>query len=596
MNISNTYLCSPNLSPAEQLPHGDCSDCKTILNIGIFFDGTDNSRERDMGRLGHSNIARLYDAYNENPEQGYFRYYIPGVGTSFNEIGEFDPPFSGSPWGSGGESRIVYSLLQVLNSINRFVNKTRLFESPKLAALASEGNITEPTPEQFPYQYSPRELALRELGLSCGLVGNPVLRKKFLMERCAKLLIRLEKKELAPSISGIYLDVFGFSRGATQARVFCNWMYDSMLWDGKLCGVKSYIRMLGLFDTVASIGLSKNGHHSWATVENLAIHPEIKACVHYVALHEFRNNFPLDSILSNKEKTTSKNRFEQLAIGSHSDVGGGYEPGEQGKGILEESENLSSMKYVKNGSGIRSDDNEKISQLALNLMLNSARKSCSTHVVEGNPWIDLKSALGDKRDLVKQFACSTQLKLLAENYFSICGVEAGITIEQAVREHTMLYLAWRYSLTVGKEKKSFDNLPSVTNAKIVDPDRVKYYLRGQEILVEQIAQLKRMAGPWDINFCSEEDYEKIGYHRKAGDIYLRVKKMNVQPDIAVFFDKYVHDSYAGFIGKFGNGVINGFTHRVAEHKLYFTYRGIYAGNDMNLNAQREIAESEPAIV
>lgn len=41
-----------------------------------------------MPELKHRNVARLFDAYKDNLEEGYFRHYIAGVGTIFPEIGE----------------------------------------------------------------------------------------------------------------------------------------------------------------------------------------------------------------------------------------------------------------------------------------------------------------------------------------------------------------------------------------------------------------------------------------------------------------------------------------------------------------------------
>ena len=92
---------------------GSETKCEINARIGIFFDGTNNNLERDregvrimlpeqhgsspakMGRpllpseYSHSNVARLFRAYQETDRpRGRFSYYIPGVGTPFDEIGE----------------------------------------------------------------------------------------------------------------------------------------------------------------------------------------------------------------------------------------------------------------------------------------------------------------------------------------------------------------------------------------------------------------------------------------------------------------------------------------------------------------------------
>ncbi len=54
----------------------------------MFFDGTGNNRAVDMPELKHRNVARLFDAYTDNLEEGYFGHYIAGVMAIFTEIGE----------------------------------------------------------------------------------------------------------------------------------------------------------------------------------------------------------------------------------------------------------------------------------------------------------------------------------------------------------------------------------------------------------------------------------------------------------------------------------------------------------------------------
>ena len=63
--------------------------------------------------------------------------------------------------------------------------------------------------------------------------------------------------------------MFGFSRGAAQARVFCNWLTDALDSDSSLCGIPLQVDFLGIFDTVASVGLANSslvfdGHGGWA--------------------------------------------------------------------------------------------------------------------------------------------------------------------------------------------------------------------------------------------------------------------------------------------------------------------------------------------
>lgn len=78
------------------------SECQGQVHVGIYFDGTGNnrdwpgtyisgktrSRESQRARNGHSNVARLYDAALTDLDGGFFKYYVPGVGTPFEEVGD----------------------------------------------------------------------------------------------------------------------------------------------------------------------------------------------------------------------------------------------------------------------------------------------------------------------------------------------------------------------------------------------------------------------------------------------------------------------------------------------------------------------------
>lgn len=126
-------------------------------------------------------------------------------------------------------------------------------------------------------------------------------------------------------IKSLNIAVFGFSRGAAAARAFVHWLYEVVQPWGSGCGynlagVPMQLTFLGIFDTVASVGMAamsrvSEGKMAWAHGEMMSIHPEVKQCVHFAALHEQRINFPADLAASGKEA---------LYPGMHSDVGGGY--------------------------------------------------------------------------------------------------------------------------------------------------------------------------------------------------------------------------------------------------------------------------------
>ncbi|HBR4216197.1 TPA: DUF2235 domain-containing protein, partial [Klebsiella pneumoniae] len=100
------------------------------------------------------------------------------------------------------------------------------------------------------------------------------------------------------------------------------------------------VEFLGLLDTVASVGVAHvvpvaDGHMSWAdgTMElpdDETYGGLIKKCVHLVSGHEQRLCFPLDSVRRANGKYPPCAR-EVVYPGMHSDIGGGYPPGDQGK-------------------------------------------------------------------------------------------------------------------------------------------------------------------------------------------------------------------------------------------------------------------------
>jgi len=298
------------------------TSCKQLLWLSFFFDGTGNNQDADIGMQKHSNVARLYRAHKKtSPEKAVCSIYIPGIGTYFPEIGD-----------DGGSA----------------------------------------------------------LGLGCGAMGEE--RLDFALGKFDGFLKRPLAQARAPAnaIQEINIAVFGFSRGAALARAFVNMVMEERCllhagaWKLKTGNWPVRFRFLGLFDTVASVGLplSSNttgayetmtkdtagmiakrlreypatrsealafaaralpgadpapggihGHSGWGS--RLNVHATVEEVRHFVAAHEIRNSFPLDSVstLSKGRILKPENFYEAVYPGAHSDVGGGYAPGEGAKGI-----------------------------------------------------------------------------------------------------------------------------------------------------------------------------------------------------------------------------------------------------------------------
>ena len=106
------------------------------------------------------------------------------------------------------------------------------------------------------------------------------------------------------------------------------------------------------------------------------------------------------------------------------------------------------------------------------------------------------------------------------------------------------------------------------------------YRQGQSLFSSQIGLLER--GEPAINlFDSKTTYQ--GFNRHAPEILKDMKRMNIGGTLEEFFDRWVHDSYAGFIGKFEGGGGN-MAHLAAEAQRYVRWRELYQGSNEGLNA------------
>ena len=367
MNKGTNFVVAPTLTaPTAAITRvepkllTDCSKCEGNINIGVFFDGTNNNRDADKPKLKHTNVVRLFETYLEKPGLGYFRAYIPGVGTRFPDIREQGESMFGNGFGIGCEERVLFGLLYIFNAIHRSAFDNQAFLSDAQAtALCCNNSV--PWSED-----NPDSVALGKLGLFNGLrlptITGDGMRVKILKKLAEGLQVALVKGR--PIIKESFIDVVGFSRGAAQARVFCSWL-DEILTDGKLAGVMVHFRFLGLMDTVASAGVVSSvgagltggdgGHSGWAEARYLHIPASVRNCVHMVAVHELRKNFPLDTLTVDGKLPAHCQEF--MYPGAHSDVGGGYAPGDLG---------------IAFGADPREADAHKVAQIPLNHMFECA--------------------------------------------------------------------------------------------------------------------------------------------------------------------------------------------------------------------------------
>ncbi|MDF3934268.1 T6SS phospholipase effector Tle1-like catalytic domain-containing protein [Pseudomonas citronellolis] len=461
--------------------------CKT-LRISLFFDGTGNNLNDDLFRSDTphpTNIARLFRASIGAGYAGgttlskgadslldadgvgtgeYYKYYMPGVGTPFPEVGDLDYTPLGLAMARYGEERINWGLMMIIDALKRSL------QQGKLARVGE---------------------AVKAMGTLVDVGGMANRRREF--ERQLRLLggpLRLALEQPSPGhpkLMGLKLYVYGFSRGAAAARAFVKWLTELLVQPEPGQTLEPYlavgdfklpvsIEYLGLLDTVASVGVAHavpqfDGHMSWASgtqeLSSEDTHPElIKRCLHIVAAHEQRLCFPLDSI-RRSDGQYPRNSVEVVHPGMHSDQGGGYTPGVQGKAISD-------------------DDSLLLSQIALNDMYSDAfRYGAPLKVLEdvlppnlrGDRWRKMELGVAEEFDvspeLVARFNAwreltlglsNTPQPLPADQVHHYTPVEGSAPLEEVLRDQMGWITAWRI------DRYAFDTLKQCTFYKEA-PDR-----------------------------------------------------------------------------------------------------------------------------
>ncbi len=323
--------------------------CKT-LHVSLCFDGTGNNLNNDLYLStppNPTNIARMFRAsigtghaggtghasskaqgLTDTPGAGnnqYFKYYMPGVGTPFAEVGDLDYTQLGMATGWYGEERINWALMMIIDALRRSLDLPRMDNVALLGAVKAMGTLVgmESGGEANRANVFDKQLAALEQPLRIALADNLPARPKLL---------------------GIKLYVYGFSRGAAAARAFVNWLNQLLDSSATTPSLKYKdltlpvsVEYLGLLDTVASVGLADivpgaDGHMGWADSSQEIPDRLVKRCLHLVASHEQRLCFPSESI-RRAGGGYPVNSMEVIYPGVHSDVGGGYPPGDQGKAV-----------------------------------------------------------------------------------------------------------------------------------------------------------------------------------------------------------------------------------------------------------------------
>jgi hypothetical protein len=270
-----TNATAASRASAHHCPTAQPCRKKRALELGCFFDGTDNNIDRDE-RTRPTNVARLFRMYRVG--DGTMRGGMPTTRDSHYLIGV----------GAGGGD--------------------------------IEGQSTEGTNKAWG-----------------GATGYGMRDRCRLMYEWLKDTIFAHRNRHTLD-SPVFVDIFGFSRGATTARTFVNIVNEALPRHITAHFFRDVtVRFVGIFDTVESLldpaKIWKLGPATIIAHERAARHDEgmnlgldddsYTACRHFTANGEIRKNFPLTLLTPGTE--------EKGYPGCHSDVGGGYPDGDQDK-------------------------------------------------------------------------------------------------------------------------------------------------------------------------------------------------------------------------------------------------------------------------
>jgi hypothetical protein len=531
--------------PANSSSTQEKKVCAIPVQIGLFFDGTNNNlpRDRDGKRTGlinsdkksvgtaasptltdaeysHSNVAKLFESFPlDKQTSGYHSYYMPGVGTPFPEIGEPTESDNGKAFALGSLPRIIWGLLQLLNGVHLTLSGgAPLYQNDEVGRYAVE----------YEKQVGGQKTDIYDR-------STTVTHQAWFDPHLAKLKGALASQR-QPEIPSLTLSVFGFSRGAAEAIGFCH-LFAMLLDNDTFAGIKASIRFLGVFDTVATVGkfsdsiarttiapgILVDGHGGWAAHILKPLPDCIKNARHFIAAHEQRMNFPVT-------RQRGKNIREIYFPGMHSDVGGGYGPGDQGKG--------------------RGSQSAMLSQISLAYMYKEARKAG----VPLTPYSEMEQRT--QRD----YAVSPELASAWEAYTTALGKNGDVLLE-----HMGLYYRWRAArLHTLEETASFkaaspqdqQDLREANNMLMGDLEALAVRRKTTKEDRQKLADGDRTKSPPPLPSSAISRMNQWQYRSAQTrtpltnwEIAALAKFEKPEPlpaDVMRFFDDYVHDSFAGF--------------------------------------------------
>jgi Uncharacterized alpha/beta hydrolase domain (DUF2235) len=538
-SIKEIRAANRDVANAEPDAQQDCREC---VHIALFFDGTGNNRFADDEAQKWSNVARLFFAARDQKDLGIYRIYIAGVGTRYNANRNWaervdswvEDKTLGNAGGLGGDRRLDGGDRQMNDALENALLQNARAEGGKVKSIA----------------------------------------ERMQGEGFEKMLSALANHRLVKSIS---FSIFGFSRGAALARAFTNRLTEKFESSGhgnyRFQGVDARIAFLGIFDTVASFGLPGTNWGGWKS-KDLTIPPHVEACHHLVAANEVRFSFPVD-LVRDRGKYYG-NMVEKVYPGVHSDIGGGYEPGKQGR-------------------------KDSFARIPLSDMLGAS-------IEHGSRIFSLPFLQANRGVIAARLTTDKSTRDHYDAYVREYGI-GGSTVEQKMQRHMSLYFAYRGtqhraksgtdSANKGRIKQLRAELENAKSAeRRAESSKWREFAVGtvpswwqarktEGVLEDKIAKLEaelkaaesdaeRLAASDDgISVQAYALERAIEKHEslvaKDGQLVLVLEKhrwmleawrQHASPSVIAFFDNYVHDSRTDFLGG-------------REPFVYFRNRGIH---------------------
>lgn len=477
----------------------DGLDCSKEIHVGIFFDGTNNNRDRDRPDKGHSNIVSLWDAHRDD-RNCFFRFYVPGIGTPFPQIGEHTEDDGGKTYAQGGEARIHWAMLLVYNAVSRAVTGGNLLPETEMTSMVTS--------------------VFSGLGTVWRLGDQKML--GIFNDIDARLMRALEGRR--PRVTRVNLSIFGFSRGAAEARTMCNWIQRATR--GRVGNAALNLRFLGIFDTVASVGLADSspvgrGLLDWAD-GNLGVEG-VQRAVHYAAAHEIRRSFPLSAARGDNGDAV-RGVSEYVYPGAHSDVGGGYSPGDQGKSV-----------------GARS---KLLSQIPLNDMYQEALNAGVElfRMDQMRPAIRADFAIDPELD--RAFSAYVRWTA-AEEKDDLAGRPTEV-LSGRMQSHMQLYWRWRASIRGDEAFRALRSYQSATAQDRMDLWEAEGDFRRDIENARKAAQPRKVSRRDEFGVRHEVVLPPNASALQRSLLKEVERVPGVPKDVHQFFDQYVHDSHAGF--------------------------------------------------